>query len=133
MLRMISEIESVGDSCYNLARTIKHRHSGKEDFTEDQYANVRQMMELTDQALTEMNRMMSTERENLTIARTAQIEFKINDMRDRLKDQIITDVDNRVYSYRISTMYQDLICECEKLADYVLNVVEARLMIPKIL
>ena len=131
MMRMISEIESVGDSCYNLARTIKHRHSGKEDFTEEQYDNVRKMMALTDDALTEMNSMMNIEREDLTIDRTAEIETQINTMRNNLKDKNVSDVDNKVYSYRISTMYIDLISECERLADYVLNVVEARLMIHK--
>ena len=133
MLRMISEIESVGDSCYNLARTIKHRHSSKEDFTPEQYENVRKMMELTNSALTEMNRLMDDERENLTIDRTEAIERDINALRDSLKNEAIQDVDQKKYSYRISTMYTDLICECERLADYVLNVVEARLMIPKIL
>lgn len=131
MIRMISEIESVGDSCYNLARTIKHRHSGKEDFTAEQYENVRQMMALTDDALTEMNSMMVIDREDLSIDRTAEIEVQINTLRNNLKDKNIADVDKREYSYRISTMYIDLICECEKLADYVLNVVEARLMVHK--
>ena len=133
MLRMISEIESIGDSCFNLARTIKHRHSGKEDFTPEQYENIRRMMALADDSLAEMNRMMSVDRENLSIDRTASIEHKINDLRDDLKNKAIADVDAKKYSYRISTMYTDLICECEKLADYVLNVVEARLMIPKIM
>ena len=131
MLRMISEIESVGDSCYNMARTIKHRHSGKEDFTEAQYENIHRMMDLTDASLTEMNHMMNESREVLNADNAVALEVQINELRDRLKDKNIADVDNHVYSYRISTMYLDLICECEKLADYVQNVVEARLMLPK--
>ena len=78
-----------------------------------------------------MNSMMNIEREDLTIDRTAEIETQINTMRNNLKDKNVSDVDNKVYSYRISTMYIDLISECERLADYVLNVVEARLMIHK--
>lgn len=131
MLRMISEIESVGDSCFSQARILRHKHGGEEDFTPDQYANIKQMMDLVDEALTQMNFMMSTERENISIDKTLAIEKKINAMRDQLKAKSIEDVDNHVYSYRISTMYIDFICELEKLGDYVLNVVEARLMITK--
>ncbi|MBR5743706.1 MAG: Na/Pi cotransporter family protein [Muribaculaceae bacterium] len=132
MIRMISEIESIGDSCHNFARTLRHYYSSKEKFTDEQVENVRQMMSLANDSLTEMNSMMSIEREHLSIDRIKELEKKINNRRDVLKDKNITDVDNHVYSYRISTMYIDLICECEKLADYVLNVAEARLMIHKL-
>ena len=55
MLREISEIESIGDSCFNIARTLNRRFKGKEDFITSQYEHMHQMMELTDNALTQMN------------------------------------------------------------------------------
>ena len=131
MLRMINEIESVGDSCLALARIIRHRHAGSEDFTQDQYAAIKQMMDLNDESLTQMNYMMTTEREVLSIDKMSYLENKTNSLHDQLKHESIEDVNNHVYSYRISTMYLDLIGECEKLGNYVLNVAEARLMIPK--
>lgn len=125
MLREISEIESIGDSCYNIARTISRR--GKEDFTAQQYLHMAQMMNLTDNALTQMNLVMSGRKGQLDINRSFNLENEINNFRNQLKSQNINDVDNHEYTYAMGTMYMDVIAECEKLADYILNVVEARM------
>lgn len=128
MLREISELESIGDACYNIARTLNRRHNDKEDFTPEQYANIRRMMQITDGALTQMNAALKGRREDFTLAQTQQIEQDINTLRNQLKEQNITDVNNHLYTYAIGTIYMDLIGECEKLGDYVVNVMEARLM-----
>lgn len=127
MLREISEIESIGDSCYNMARTINRKMTGKEDFTEKQYEHLHQMFELTDDALSQMNVMFCGRRDELDANRSFNIENEINNYRNQLKSQNINDVNNHEYTYAISTMYMDIIQECEKLGDYVVNVVEARL------
>ena len=127
MLREISEIESIGDACYNIARTLNRRVKGKEDFTNDQYDHIHQMMALADDALTQMNVMLSTRRESLDVNRSFNIENEINNYRNQLKSQNINDVNDHKYTYAIGTMYMDLISECEKLGDYVVNVVEARM------
>lgn len=127
MLREISEIESIGDSCYNIARTINRKVNGKEDFTERQYEHIHQMFELTDDSLTQMNIMLSGRKDKLDINRSFNIENEINNYRNQLKSQNINDVNSHEYTYAIGTMYMDIICECEKLGDYVINVVEARM------
>ena len=127
MLREISELESIGDSCYNLARTMNRKLKESEDFTTEQYQHIRQMFELTDDSLTQMNVLFSGYRESLNSARSLNIENEINNYRDQLRSQNINDVNNHKYTYAIGTMYMDLISECEKLADYVVNVVEARM------
>ena len=127
MLREISEIESIGDSCYNIARTLSRKLRGKEDFTEQQYDHLHQMFELTDDSLTQMNVMLSSRRYNLDVNRSFNIENEINNYRTQLKSQNINDVNNHLYTYAIGTMYMDIVSECEKLADYVINVVEARM------
>ncbi|WP_417125403.1 Na/Pi cotransporter family protein [Prevotella pectinovora] len=127
MLREISEIESIGDSCYNIARTLSRKLRGKEDFTEQQYEHLHQMFELTDDSLTQMNVMLSSRRYNLDVNRSFNIENEINNYRTQLKSQNINDVNNHLYTYAIGTMYMDIVSECEKLADYVINVVEARM------
>ena len=128
MLREISELESIGDACYNMARTISRKYNGKEDhFIEKQYDHIHQMMELTDQALTQMNRLMLGRKESFDINRSFNIGHEINNYRNQLKTQNITDVNNHEYTYAVGTIYMDLINECEKLGDYVVNVVEARL------
>ena len=127
MLREISEIESIGDSCYNVARTINRKIKGKEDFTEKQYEHLHQMFELTDDCLSQMNVMLSGRTDNLDVNRSFNIENEINNYRNQLKSQNINDVNNHEYTYAIGTMYMDIISECEKLGDYVINVVEARM------
>ncbi len=127
MFREITEIESIGDSCYNIARTINRKMSGKEDFTEKQYEHIQQMFELTDDSLTQMIVMLSGRKDRLDINRSFNIENEINNYRDQLKSQNINDMSSHEYTYAMGTAYMDIICECEKLGDYVINVVEARM------
>ena len=128
MLREISELESIGDACYNMARTINRKYNGKQvHFTERQYDHIHQMMGLTDQSLTEMNRLLGGRKESYDINRSFNIENEINNYRNQLKAQNIADINNHEYTYAVGTIYMDLINECEKLGDYVVNVVEARM------
>lgn len=127
MLREISEIESIGDSCFNIARTLNRRFKSKEDFITSQYEHMHQMMELTDNALTQMNITLVGHKGDNDANLSFNIENEINNYRNQLKSQNINDVNNHLYTYAIGTMYMDIIQECEKLGDYVVNVVEARM------
>ena len=128
MLREISELESIGDACYNMARTIQRKYNGKQDhFIERQYDHIHQMMGLTDQSLSEMNSLLGGRKESYDVKRTFNIENEINNYRNQLKAQNIVDINNHEYTYAVGTVYMDLINECEKLGDYVVNVVEARM------
>jgi len=128
MLREVSELESIGDACFNMARTINRKYAAKADhFIEKQYNHLHQMMALTDQALTQMNKLMGGRKEAYDVNRTFNIENEMNNYRNQLKAQNIIDVNNHLYTYAEGTIYIDLINECEKLGDYVVNVVEARM------
>jgi phosphate:Na+ symporter len=127
MLREVTEIESIGDSCYNLARTLsRKRQNSQEDFTEKQYEHIGNMMNLVDGALEEMDKII-TYRPNhhVDVNKSYNIENEINNYRNQLKNQNINDVNNQVYGYQIGVYYMDVIAECEKLGDYVINVVDA--------
>lgn len=127
MLRQISEIESIGDSCNNLARTIQRCRTNKEDFTEQQYERIHQMFALIDNALSHMNTLLKGFRDTLDATPSFHIENEINNYRNQLRTENITDINNHAYTYAVGTMYMDIIQECEKLGDYVVNVVEARM------
>ena len=126
MLREVTEIESIGDSCYNLARTINRRRAGGKDFTEKQYEHIHQMMKLTDNALEHMIALVEDEYHVVDVNKSFNIENEINNYRAQLKNQNVVDVNNKEYDYQMGVHYMDIIGECEKLADYVVNVVEAR-------
>ena len=125
MLREVTEIESIGDSCYNLARTINRKRRGNIDFTEKQYEHIHQMFALTDNALTQMIKLVEDVHHIVDVNKSFNLENEINNYRNQLKNQNIVDVNNKEYSYQMGIHYMDIIGECEKLGDYVVNVVEA--------
>ena len=127
MFRQIGELESIGDACFKMARTIKNLRENREDFTPAQYARLRDMQHLVNEALTQMMVVLNGRRENLTIDASRDIETDINTMRDSIKAQTLSDVNSHAYSYTLGTIYTDIVTDCEKLGDYVMNVVEARL------
>ena len=126
MLREVTEIESIGDSCYNLARTINRKRQTNQEFTEKQYEHIHFMMKLTDDALGPMIVVVErSDQQGIDVNKSFNIEKEINNYRNQLKNQNILDVNNKEYDYQMGVYYMDIIAECEKLGDYVVNVVEA--------
>ena len=127
MMRQIDELESIGDACYNLARILNRQQESGKHFTESQLANIMKMMMLVESALNQMNHVMQGHRENKNAKQTFYLENQINDLRNQLKADLIADNSKREYSYLVGTQYIEFISECEKLGDYIVNVVQARL------
>ena len=127
MLRQIGELESIGDSCFNLARILRRKRENKVAFDEKLEAGVTEMFGLVDEALSKMNEMLAGRREDFSIGVSEEVERRINACRNRLKQENIDNLDANVYGYDIGTVFSDLIGECEKTGDYIINVVEARL------
>ncbi|MCQ2055681.1 MAG: Na/Pi cotransporter family protein [Fibrobacter sp.] len=124
MLREISEIESIGDACYNMARAINRKYRSKTDFNEEQYGHIKHIMELCDKALTHMISVLQDE-PMVDVKRSLNYENEINDYRKLLKEKNVDDVEDQKYSYQLGVHYMDVVNDCEKLGDYVINVVEA--------
>lgn len=125
-LRVISEIESVADSCYNLARTLQRRYMQPERFTDEINGNVELMFNLIESGLQNMCNVLAEEHIDQNYVNTAQnIENEINNYRNQLKLQNVIAVNEGYYDYPTATTYMDTIVECEKMGDYIVNVVEA--------
>ena len=127
MLRQIGELESVGDSFYNIARVLRRRREKKIVFTAEQIESGTQMTHLIEQAMTLMNKALAGRREEIDLDDSIEVEKKINALRNELRQRNVTDVDNHVYTYEAGTVFMDMVNECEKTGDYVMNVLEARL------
>lgn len=126
MLRAVSEIESIADSCNNLARSIKRRNEFKSTFTDEQNKHLDQMFLLVNKALNRMNVILhKTELVHDDINTSYNIENEINNYRSQLKSRNIEDINNKLYQYQDGVYYMDMVSESEKLGDYVLNVVQA--------
>ncbi len=125
-LRVISEIESIADSCYNLARTLQRRQQQPDNFTEDLNANIELMFNLIESGLQNMCNVLGLEHIDQSSVNVAQnIENEINNYRNQLKLQNVVAVNEGLYDYPTATTYIDTIGECEKMGDYIINVVEA--------
>ena len=126
MLRAVSEIESIADSCNNMARSIKRRNEFKSIFTDEQNHNVDQMLALTEKALHRMIEILKkSELVRDDVNPCYNIENEINNYRNQLKIHNVEDINNKKYQYQDGVYYMDIIGEAEKLGDYVLNVVQA--------
>ena len=127
MLRQIGELESVSDSCFNLARTIRRKRNSKIAFTQQQDEGIQKLFGLIAEALTRMNALLAGRKDEYDIAQSEDIEHQINACRNSLKQQNIENLNARLYGYDEGTVFADLINECEKTGDYIINVVEARM------
>ena len=127
ILRQIGELESIGDACYKMARTVNHLRESKDDFTAEQYVRLHEMLRLVNEAVVQMIVVVSGRRKDLSLADSLSIENDINELRNQLKGEIVVGVNSHQYSYAIGTLYNDIVADCEKIGDYVMNIVEARL------
>lgn len=126
MLRIVSELESVGDSNFNLSRFIRHKHEGAIQYTETQDKNVEQMIYLVSSAQTKMVEAL----EKVSISQDeffqmTNMESEINNFRDELKNQNMQSITEHEYDYSVGVNYMDIILELEKMGDYIINVEEA--------
>ena len=128
MLRQVTELESIGDSCYNLARTLnRHRQNCTDQFTELQLSNMHNMLDMVHKAMLHMSNVVEAilSGNHVDYNTSYNLENEINNYRRQLKNRNLQDVDAKLYSYQLGVFYIDFISECEKLGDYVLNVVQA--------
>ena len=127
MLRMIGELESIGDSCRKISQTIHQRNELDEDFSLQQYEYMHEMMHLVNEAITQMMVVMNGRRENVTIEPSLEIENDINALRDKIKNENVTNVNTKRDSYIVTTLCTDIIASCEKIGDFIINILEARI------
>ena len=125
MLNVVTDLESIGDSCYNIAKTLLRKRDKKILFDTPVSENLIQMMELAEKSLQEMQKNLEHGYSNININHALELEEKINRFRTKLKKDHLISVEKKEYNYQTGIVYIDLVCECEKLADFSINVSEA--------
>lgn len=126
MLRIVSEIESIADGCYNVAKTLDRKNQNHVDFNDGVLHEIDQMYDMVSNAMENMLQLLE-EMERPDSSRIVQAynrEREINNLRNKLRDGNIFNINNKEYGYQEGIFFMDLISEAEKLADYMLNVVE---------
>lgn len=126
MLSIVSEIESIADSCNNIARTLVRKEQAGAHFTEYNYQNIDTMLRYVSEALSNMITILC-DIENVTseeLMRNYNKEREINNFRNMLRTENIENINNKKYPYQAGIFYMDIICEAEKLGDFIVNVID---------
>ena len=126
MLRVISEIESIADGCFNIAKTLARRDRNHVQLADNVVKEIDQMYDLVGEAMDNMLNLLKEMEtpEDALIIKAYNKEREINNFRNRLRDDNIDNINNKMYDYQEGIFFMDLIGEAEKLGDYMLNVVE---------
>lgn len=126
MLRIVSEIESIADGCFNIAKTLTRKNQNHVEFGDAINDEIKRMYDLVDLAMANMLNIlkeMETPEDSLII-KAYNHEREINNYRNILRDANIDNINQKKYGYQQGIFFMDLIGEAEKLGDYMLNVVE---------
>ena len=126
MLRIISEIESIADGCFNVAKTLQRKNQNHVSFAEPVMHEIDQMFAMVDDAMSNMIGLLEEMEtpESSRIVAAYNKEREINNLRNKLRDGNIFNINNKEYDYQEGIFFMDLVGEAEKLGDYMLNVVE---------
>jgi phosphate:Na+ symporter len=125
MLRIIDEIESMGDSCLNIARALSRARGKKDSFTPEMKANLQKMFALVNEAFEHMIENLNEHHYKVTKIRAKKLETNINELRNELRNEHVHDIESDKYSYKVGTLYKDVFSESEKLGDYIYDVTQS--------
>ena len=126
ILRDVTEIESIADSCHNMARHYKRKIEAKAVFTVELQDNLRLMWKELEKAYDKMQEVLEKQEvSDSDMTDSIKYENRINELRNMLKRKNIDDINNNLYDYKTGVFYTDLITECEHMGDYIINVVQS--------
>jgi phosphate:Na+ symporter len=125
MYKIIDEIESIADSCYNIMRTLSRKAESKATFSQDQRNNINKMFDLVEQAFDVMHENIELGYKHITLDKANEVEEKINLLRNELKAEHLKNIEKKKYSYLAGIYYNDIYCEAEKMGDHIINVSES--------
>ena len=126
ILRGVTEIESIADSCHNMARHYKRKAEANSEFTEELRENIRTIWKELEKAYDKMQDVLKLQEvTEADITDSIKYENRINELRNLLKRKNIEDVNDKIYDYQTGVFYMDLVVECEHMGDYILNVVQS--------
>ncbi len=120
--KMVDDIESMGDSMFNIAKALHRKKEQKAWFPQEVRDNLNKMFELVDNALTIMFNNTEADFENVSIKKAYDMEKEIDEFRTILKQQHLNDVKEQKYEYKAGIIYNDIFSECEKIGDYCINI-----------
>jgi phosphate:Na+ symporter len=126
MYKIISELESIGDSGFNIARILQRRNIHSMKFDEQMVKKLNYMVDLLNQGFDAMIYNLQKGYTQINdIANAQDVEQDINEYRNNLKEEHLLNLENKTYNYLTGVYYMDLVNECEHVGDFMINISEA--------
>ncbi len=127
MLNIVSELESIADSCNNIAKTLVRKEEANAHFVEYNYGKIDDMFKYLDEAMSNMISVLG-DMDNCSVEdlmRNYYKEREINNFRNTCRNENIENINQKLYPYLAGIFYMDIICECEKVGDFIVNVIDS--------
>ena len=126
MLNIISEIESIADSCMGVGKILTRKIQSNVDFNDEIYKNIDTLYVYVKEAMTLMLALLSNV-ENVSekeLIQSYNKEREINNMRNILRSANVENINEKHYEYQSGIYYMDIVSDLEKTGDYIINVVD---------
>lgn len=127
-LNVVSEIESVADCCFNIAKAAARRNKEKIVFTDEQIHNIQKMFDLTKRQIDSLIQLVNNKNIMQNSDAILSTEKTVNTLRYKAKQLSINNVREGNYSYLSGTYYMDIMEENERLSDCVEKVAKEYLI-----
>lgn len=126
MYTVISELESIGDSGFNIGRILQRKNMHGQKFDETTVRKLNHMLDLVVIALDTMTANLKQGFNRIiNISNAQDAEHDINEYRDNLKEEHLRHIEAEESGYLRGVYYMDLVSECERVGDFAINVSEA--------
>lgn len=125
MLKIIDDMESVGDVIFQLSKVIDNGKQHKLIFTKEQRNDLNEIFELVKAAFAEMNKNLGKAYNQVDPRPAFVLEKQINEKRNQMRHQHVDDLKEKKYKHKIGSLYSDVFNLSEKVGDYIINVTEA--------
>ena len=125
MLRIIDNLESIGDSIYQMAILKQNQKTQNVSLDNDCRGYLDNMYDMVGKALEIMNTNLHKDYKNITLDDANEAEKEINALRDSLRSHHLESIKAGAYSYQVGTVYSGMYALYEKIGDFVINVSEA--------
>lgn len=124
MLRIIVNLERVGDIYYQMSKTIERKHENKVWFTPEQRKNILDMFDIVEEVFNNMCSNLNSNYDDVNIEKAKELEEAINNLRTMLRKEHFKNVEKGEYDFKSATAYSELFNALEKVGDHIINVSE---------
>lgn len=126
MYKIVNELESLGDSGEAISRILTRRNKHNKTFSQDNIRNIDSLIDLVDKAYEIMIENLKTEKVSmLGLKKAVDCEIKINELRNILREEEISNIEKNGENYLGSVYYMDVLSEIERMGDFIINISQA--------